>query len=122
MASIMEAAKHSPETIPVSRYVQVRRAMNLYFAERPDDPNVMRYKRLKEERANVLQRCNEEVLEQCAIPAEKWVRRVVDYTYWRQWLWIGDIRKVVIGNISLDCTVQADDSQAWCAHEFRFKQ
>ena len=28
---------------------------------------------------------------------------------------------VVIGNISLDGSVQIDDLQAWCAYEFRFK-
>ena len=44
MAAIVEAAKRSPEIMPVARSVQDRRAMNSYFAERPEDPYVVRYK------------------------------------------------------------------------------
>ena len=54
MVSIMEAAKADPEIMPVARYVQDRRALNLCFAGRPEEANVVRYKKLRGERVKVL--------------------------------------------------------------------
>ena len=50
MAAIMEAANRTPEIMPVAKYVRDRRAMKVYFAERPEDPVVVQRKQLTEVR------------------------------------------------------------------------
>ena len=120
MAVIIAAAKCSPSIMPVARYVQDRRAFSLYCTERPHDAEVVIYKKLKEGRVGFLRGCIEEVIERCAIEAAKWAKDVVDRMYWRQRLWLADVREVAIGNISIDRGVRLDDLHTWNADVFKF--
>ena len=121
MAAIMKAAKCNADIMPVARYVQDRKAMNLYCEEMRKDPNVLQYKKLKRERVQKLFACIQEVVRDCALEAAKWVGHTVDRVYWTQQMWIADVRMVVIGNISLDCRVEVDDLHAWHVDGFKFR-
>ena len=99
---IMTAASVDDAVMPMNRYVQRPRAFNLYVAQFPSAPAVLRYKQLLRHRVKFWKACVKSSIKLCRhscfdmspVPRpEKLMRKQKFLTY---------LKSVTIGNVSLD--------------------